>query len=123
MKITLPIQRKELRGEELIKIKENKEFELDTTLVAQMRFERNFPELSSKEDLFDYSKRITSTDSLSAPVIISKMKMLYCWLDGNIDFIEFLRLFDLTDIDYIKSLTRQIERVIELVFNSSSEKN
>lgn len=123
MKITLPIQRKQLKGQEVIKIKENKEFELDTTLVAQMRYEKNFPELAKNEDLFDYSKRISEVDSLSAAVIISKMKMLYCWLDGNIDFIEFLRLFDLTDIEYITNLTGEINRVIELVFNSSAEKN
>lgn len=123
MKIKLPIQTKELKGEELVKIESEKEFELDTTLAAQIRFETKFPELAQNEDLFDYSKRITANEQLTAGVIISKMKMLYCWLETDIDFVQFLKMFDLTDIEYITKLTNCIKKAIEIVFNSSAEKN
>lgn len=123
MKIKLPIQTKELKGEELIKTESEKEFELDTTLAAQIRFETKFPELAQKEDLFDYSKRITANEQLTAGVIISKMKMLYCWLETDIDFVHFLKMFDLTDIDYITKLTNSIKKAISIVFDSSAEKN
>lgn len=123
MKIKLPIQTKELKGEELVKTESEKEFELDTTLAAQIRFETKFPELAQNEDLFDYSKRITANEQLTAGVIISKMKMLYCWLETDIDFVQFLKMFDLTDIEYITKLTNCIKKAIEIVFNSSAEKN
>ena len=51
------------------------------------------------------------------------MKMLYCWLETDIEFVDFLKLFDLTDIDYIKDITGEIKKVIDIVFNSSAEKN
>lgn len=123
MKVKLPIQTKEIKGEELIKTRSEKEFDLDTSLVAQIRFETKFPELAEREDLFGYSKRITELDSVTAGVIISKMKMLYCWLETDIEFVDFLKLFDLTDIDYIKDITEEIKKVIDIVFNSSAEKN
>ena len=51
------------------------------------------------------------------------MKVLYCWFDTDLTFIEFLKLFDLTDMDYIKKLTEEIKTIFDLVLNSSAEKN
>ena len=123
MKIKLPIQTKEIIDGQLVKKASEKEFELDTSLAAQIRYESKFPDLASKEDLDGYSKRISTIDVLSAPVIISKMKMLYCYFDTDISFIDFLKLFDLSDIEYVKNITKVIKEAFELIFSASAEKN
>lgn len=124
MKIKLPIQTKEIVNGELVKKQSEKVFDLDTSLASQIRFETKFPNLAQKEDLDGYSKRICKVEELSVAVIISKMKMLYCWFDTDLCFIDFLKLFDLTDTDYtVNKLTKAIKEAFELIFNASAEKN
>lgn len=123
MKVKLPVQTKEIVNDELVKRENEKVFDIDTSLASQIRFETKFPKLAEREDLFGYSKRICAIDELAAPVIISKMKMLYCWFDTELDFIEFLKLFDLSDEAYVKKLTDAIKVAFELIFSGSAEKN
>lgn len=124
MKIKLPIQTKEIVNGELVKRQSEKVFDLDTSLAAQVRFETKFPELAQREDLDGYSKRICKVEELSVAVIISKMKMLYCWFDTDLCFIDFLKLFDLTDTDYtVNKLTKAIKEAFEIIFDGSAEKN
>ena len=123
MKIKLPIQTKEVANGELVKKQSEKVFDIDTSLASQIRFEAKFPKLAEREDLFGYSKRICEIDELSAPVIISKMKMLYCWFDTELEFIDFLKLFDLSDKEYVEKLTDGIKVAFELIFAGSAEKN
>ena len=124
MKIKLPVQTKEIINGELVKKQSEKVFDLDTSLASQIRFETKFPDLAQREDLDGYSKRICKVEELSVAVIISKMKMLYCWFDTDLCFIDFLKLFDLTDTDYtVNKLTKAIKEAFELIFDGSSEKN
>ena len=124
MKIKLPIQTKEIVNGELIKKQSEKVFDLDTSLASQIRFETKFPDLAQMEDLDGYSKRICKVEELSVAVLISKMKMLYCWFDTDLCFIDFLKLFDLSDTDYtVNKLTKAIKEAFELIFNASAEKN
>lgn len=124
MKIKLPIQTKEIVNGELVKKQSEKVFDLDTSLASQIRFETKFPDLAHKEDLDGYSKRICKVEEISVAVIISKMKMLYCWFDTDLCFIDFLKLFDLTDTDYtVNKLTKAIKEAFELIFDGSAEKN
>ena len=123
MKVKLPIQTKEIKEDKLIKEISEKEFELDMSLASQIRFEAKFPQLAEKEDLFGYSKRICEIKDLSGAVIISKMKMLYCWFDTDMEFIDFLKMFDLTDEKYVEKLTSKMQEIFNLVFNGSAEKN
>ena len=73
--------------------------------------------------MFGYSKRICEIQELYAPAIISKMKMLYCWFDTELEFIDFLKLFDLSDKEYVEKLTDGIKVAFELIFAGSAEKN
>lgn len=124
MKIKLPIQTKEIVNNELVKKQSEKVFDIDTSLASQIRFETKFPKMAEREDLFNYSKRICEIEDLTAPIIISKMKMLYCWFDTELEFIDFLKLFDLTDTDYtINKLTKAMKEAFEIIFNASAEKN
>ena len=123
MRVTLNTQRKEIKNGKLEKIKGTFTADLDMSLASQIRFEAKFPELAKNEDLLGYAQRLKDINELSTAVIISNMKVLYCWFDTDLTFIEFLKLFDLTDIDYIKQLTEEIKTIFELVLNSSAEKN
>ena len=123
MKVTLNTQTKEIKNGKLEKIKGTFAADLDMSLASQIRFEAKFPELAKNEDLLGYAQRLKDIKELSTAVILSNMKILYCWFDTDLTFIEFLKLFDLTDIDYIKQLTGEIKTIFELVLNSSAEKN
>ena len=123
MKIKLPIQTKEIIDGKLVVKASQIELKIDTSLLAQQRFESKFPKLAEREDLEGYSKRICAVEELSMAVIISKMKMLYCWFDTDMTFEDFLRLFDLTDIEYINKMTTAIKEAFEIIFNASAEKN
>lgn len=123
MKVTLNTQRKEIKNGKLEKIKGTFTADLDMSLASQIRFEAKFPELAKNEDLLGYAQRLKDTKELNTAIILSNMKILYCWFDTDLTFIEFLKLFDLTDIDYIKQLTSEIKTIFELVLNGSAEKN
>ena len=123
MKVTLNTQTKEIKNGKLEKIKGTFTADLDMSLASQIRFEAKFPELAKNEDLLGYAQRLKDINELSTAVIISNMKVLYCWFDTDLTFIDFLKLFDLTDIDYIKQLTEEIKTIFDLILNSSAEKN
>lgn len=123
MKVTLNTQTKEIKNGKVEKIKGTFTADLDMSLASQIRFEAKFPELAKNEDLLGYAQRLKDINELSTAVIISNMKVLYCWFDTDLTFIEFLKLFDLTDIDYIKQLTEEIKTIFDLILNGSAEKN
>lgn len=123
MKVYLPIQEKVIKDGVLIKTPGEKEFDLDMSVAGQMRFEAKFPELAEREDLFGYSKRICAEKKITGAIILSKMKMLYCWFDTDLSFVEFLKMFDLADIEYSSKLTDKIHEIFKLIFDSSAEKN
>lgn len=123
MKVTLNTQTKEIKNGKVEKIKGTFTADLDMSLASQIRFEAKFPELAKNEDLISYAQRLKDTKELNAAIILSNMKVLYCWFDTDLTFIEFLKLFDLTDVDYIKQLTSEIKTVFDLILNGSAEKN
>ena len=123
MKVTLNTQTKEIKNGQIEKIKGTFTADLDMSLASQIRFEAKFPELAKNEDLIGYAQRMKDIKELSTAVILSDMKILYCWFDTDLTFIEFLKLFDLTDIDYVKRLMEEIKTVFNLILNGSAEKN
>ena len=123
MKVELKTQKKQIVNGKL-EIQEGKFVaDLDMSLASQIRYEAKFPELAKVEDLYSYSKRISEVKETTAGVIISKMKMLYCWFDTDISFVDFLKLFDLTDLEYVNRLTTEIHNIFEIIINGSAEKN
>lgn len=123
MKIELHTQTKEIKNGKLEKKEDLFVADLDMSLASQIRFEAKFPELAQREDLYNYSRRINEIKESSTAVLISKMKMLYCWFDTDMSFIDFLKLFDLTDEVYVKRLTNEIKEIFDLIADGSAEKN
>lgn len=123
MKVKFPVQRKELVGIELKKEKKYIDFDIDVSLASQYRYETKFPNLAEREDLYNYSKRISEVKELSAGKILSWLKLLYCWIDTDLEFIDFLKLIDLTDKEYVKELTDTLENIFNVILDGSAEKN
>ena len=123
MKVTLHTQTKEIKDGKLIKIPGEFIADLDTTLVSQMRFESKFPEMAAREDLISYAQRIMAVKELTVAKIISELKIVYCFFDTDKTFIEFLKMFDLADEEYVLRFVDEIKGVFDLVLGSSSEKN
>lgn len=123
MKITLPIQTKEYTDSGIKITASEKEFDLDTSLASEIRWEAKFPEQAEKADLFSYTQRIQENKSLTAPVLLSKMKSIYCWFDTDVSFIDFVKMFDLSDKNYTDKLTAKITKVWETIQEGSAEKN
>lgn len=123
MKIRLPIQTKEIKNGAMVKTQSEQEFDLDMSIAAQIRFETKFPTLAEREDLLGYSQRIFEIKELSLGLIISKLKMIYCWFDTEMVFNDFLKLFDLSDETYMKKLIKALNDTFEIVADGSAEKN
>ena len=124
MKVTLPIKTKdELKdGKRIVEYGE-KTFELDLSLAAQMRWESRFYEQSAKEDLVSYTERIKEHKELTMPVIISKLKTVYCYFDTDLTFLQFLKLFDFSNAEYTKKLVDKLTEVFEAINGEAVEKN
>lgn len=123
MIVKLHTQKKEIKDGKLEKIAGIFEADLDMSLASQMRYETKFPELAKREDLYSYTNRINTINEISAGLVISKMKTLYCWFDTDISFVDFLKLFDLSDENYIIRIMGEIKDILNLVIDGSAEKN
>lgn len=123
MKVKFPIQRKQLVDGKVTKEKQYIDFDVDVSLASQVRYETKFPDLAKREDLYNYSKRISEIKELSTAKILSWFKLLYCWIDIDIEFIEFLKLFDLTDQKYVEELVKILQESFDKILEGSAEKN
>ena len=123
MIIKLPVVYKDIVNGKLEKRKDYLDCMVDVSLASQIRYEAKFPELANNEDLYGYSNRIFNYKELSSAKILSELKVLYCWLDIELEFIEFVRLFDLTDEKYVKELIKALNDAFSVILNSSAEKN
>jgi hypothetical protein len=129
MKITLTVKAKDelVNGKRTVEFKE-KDFELDMSLNAQIRWEKRFPELATKEELLTYAERvekakITNNGNISLATLIAQMKVLYCYFDCDLPFDKFLAMFDFSKQEYSEKLIKQITEAFEIINNEASEKN
>lgn len=124
VKIDLPvITKNEIKDGKHIVEYGDKEFLLDVSLVSQMRWERKFPTQASKEDLESFTERISKVEASSIGVILSKMKVLYCYFDTNLTFEQFMQMFDLSNLEFTKKLTNKLTETFNIIFGEASEKN
>ena len=120
MRFKFPVLRKEIVDGKVKKEKGYIDFDVD---ASQVRYETKFPDLAKREDLYNYSKRIGQIKELSTGKILSWLKLLYCWIDTDLEFIDFLKLFDLTDQDYVKEFTKVLADSFNKILDGSAEKN
>lgn len=125
IEITLPVIKKSMFTGKVIKRKYGEEkFLLDMSLASEARFEQKFPtEYKAYGDLQQYMERVNSCEDLTRAKVLSMLKCLYCWFDTRYSFVEFLQLFDFTDIDYISKLVEKLRLTFNIIRENASEKN
>ena len=124
MKVKLPVVTKNeiIDGRRVFESGE-REFELDLSLVCQMRWEAKFPALAEKETFVDYSSRLQKLKSENTAVILSKIKVVYCLFDTAMSFTVFLKMFDFTNVEFTEKLLARLDEIFTLILNSATEKN
>lgn len=124
MRIKMPfIKRDELVDGKRIIETEERAVDVDNTMMAQMRWEVKFPEMAKRENIVDYAMRIRYVESSELPVVISKLKVLFCFLDIEETFVQFLKLFDFSRKDYVDKLISCLKTAFEQIFAEAAEKN
>ena len=124
MKISLTVKTKDefINGKRVVEYGE-KAFELDVSLNAQGRWEKKFPDQAAVEELLVYSERIKSDKELTPARVISKMKVLYCYIVTDLSFTDFLKLFDFSIPSYANKLVEQLTAAFDAISEAASEKN
>lgn len=124
IKTKLPIVEKTIDEIEQRLIVKEREIDvmIDTSLFAEERWEKNFPHNAQRETLFAYVGRVKNAGKLDKAHILSNLKALYCFMEGEeiADFKSFCQLFDLADGEHLKKLIDKIKFVFELVLSSSA---
>lgn len=124
MKITLPVVVKdELKDGARLFEYEEQEIAMNNTMLAQMRWESMFPEMAAKENIVDYAERVRGQKAPSLTVIISELKVIYCFLETDMTFIRFLKMFDFSQKEYTDKLLGSLKEAFDTVFATAAEKN
>lgn len=122
IKTTLPIVEKAIENDKLVTVKKTIDVKIDTSIFAEERWESNFPQNASRETLFAYVERI-KTDGLNDKAhILSNLKALYCFIEGDAipDFKSFCQMFDIADGEYLNELTSKMRVVFDIALNGSA---
>ena len=126
MKITLPILSQTIQGDQVISTETEQEFELDTSVYSEERWEQHFPIQAAKEGLYQYIERIHTAATTSERVrVASMLKAIYCFIESSRipTYKDFAMLFNLAAPDYTEKLIRKLHNAFKLVLNGSSVKN
>ena len=122
IKTTLPIVEKAIENDKLVTAKKTIDVKIDTSIFAEERWESNFPQNARRETLFAYVERI-KTDGLNDQAhILSNLKALYCFIEGDAipDFKSFCQMFDIADGEYLNELTNKMRVVFDIALNGSA---
>lgn len=123
LKTTLPIIEQKIENDKLVVTKKNIDVSIDTSIYAEERWEANFPTNAKNETLFAYIERVQNSGDLNNKGhIVSNLKALYCFLEGDAiaDFKSFCQMFDMADEEYVQELVNKIKFVFSLVLKSST---
>lgn len=124
IKTKLPVIEKELDATGKLVVKESEiDVAIDTSLFAEERWEQFFPQNAKTETLFAYVERIGAARLTESKAhILSNLKALYCFMESDklADWKSFLKLFDLSDAEYLTRLVDKIKYVFEIALSSST---
>ena len=125
MKIKLPVITKNVIDEQGKRIfeYEDQDFEVDTSLGLEMRWESKFPEIAKNETVVAYAQRINERAGNDIVGVLSKLKVIYCYFDTSMTFENFVKMFDFSLMFYIEKLIARIKAAFELLLDGAAEKN
>jgi hypothetical protein len=119
--IELPVIEQKIEEGKLIETKTKLKAYIDTSIYSQTRWEINFPKEAEKEGLFDYIERIKEYKQVDIAKTISLLKAIYCFMEIDKSFKDFLKLFNVSDNTL--PLINALKDTFEIILNSSAEKN
>ncbi len=121
---TLPVLEKELdeAAKKIVVNKRTIKVKIDTSVLAEKRWEENFPNNAKTETLFNYVERIQKAGITDAARVLSGLKAIYCFIvsDEIENYDAFLQLFDLADTEYLKELVNKIKFVFDIALNTAT---
>ena len=124
MKVKLPfVKRDEIVGGKRVFETEEREINVDGTLAAQMRWEAKFPEMARRESIVDYVERVKEARDHEISAVISQLKAIYCFIETDLSFERFVRMFDVSKREYFQDLVGRLRAAFDAIFSEASEKN
>lgn len=125
MRIELPILHQEIAGEELISKETTVQFDLDTSVYSEERWEQNFPNMAAHEGLFQYIERVQKNSLTERVKVAAMLKAIFCFLESDEirSYKSFAQMFNLANSEYTEKLISALITAFKLVLRSSSVKN
>ena len=125
MRLELPLLHQELRDDEVVSIRSSTIFEIDTSVYAEERWEKNFPDLAKKESLFQYIDRVKNESITDRVRLTAMLKAIYCFIESDAvpTYKDFAKLFSLSDSKYTEELINKLITAFKAICGSSSVKN
>lgn len=126
MKIELPLLHQEFdKDNNLVSTEELVEFDVDTSVYSEERWEQNFPELAQRESLFQYVERIDKNAISNRVKVSAMLKAIFCFIESDRiqTYKQFAQMFSLSDPEYTDKLIHKLKTAFNAVLRSSSAKN
>ena len=125
MLIKLPILHQEIVDGKLHNTEKLENFELDTSVYSEERWEQHFPLQAKRESLFQYVERVRQDAINDRVKVISMLKAIFCFIESDAipSYKKFAQMFILSEEEYTTKLLTQLKSAFELVLGSSSVKN
>lgn len=120
---TLPVIDKSIVDGKLVVKESEIKIAIDTSLLAEERWEQNFKSNAQRETLFAYIARIQEAGLAENPAhILSNLKALYCFVESDDlpDWKTFLRLFDIAGGEYLTRLCEKVKEVFEIALSAAT---
>lgn len=126
MKIELPILHQVMKNGEVISTETTEEFDLDTSVYSEERWEQHFPGLAAREGLFEYIERIDKAKGVAQRVqVASMLKAIFCFIESPTikTYKDFAHMFNLAAPDYATRLINTLVESFKAILGASSTKN
>lgn len=125
MKIQIPILKQQIKDNEIISEEIISDFDIDTSIYSEERWEQNFPVLAAHEGLFEYVGRIQDKAITDRVRVASMLKAIYCFIESEDihSYKEFAQMFNLAVPEYTERLISTLKNSFSLIINGASVKN
>lgn len=125
MRVQIPILDQEMIDGKLVNKETTAVFNLDTSVYSEERWEQNFPQLASKEGLFQYIERIQKHAVTERVRVACMLKAIYCFIESEelYSYKDFAQLFNLATPEYTSKLIETLYNSFKMILSGSSVKN
>lgn len=125
MKIQLPILDQSIVDGKIISTEKIADFNIDTSVYSEERWEQNFPALAKNEGLFQYIERIQQKSVTERVKVACMLKAVYCFIESEEipTYKDFAQLFNLATPEYTTRMITALHSAFDAILNGSSVKN